>query len=358
MAERDLVLIVGAGGSLADGVSRPEAARPPLDRGFFRGAFKDPSTRDDVHLIASYLRDKYAIEDVRAPNVDSLEEVMVRIYSDIFDPTLGREAYPQFLRLLRVFNRRLAETTNEIPMTPRKLLYRVVRRLVENAGHTSRLTIVTFNQDLQLEKALYELHERMPQRLGVCFSFPSLYDLGTVTVTRPDSAPTFGEGGQSFGCISLLKLHGSLNWYRTHRSANPERRALFRADRRFEITPRSTIPSQFMRRRKTKRVSTFPVVVPPVNHKSAILPDMLRPVWREAEDRLASATHVTVFGYSCPPADFESANMISRSFGRNSLCEELAIIDPDPATVPRFAMLTRMERITYFRTASSFLWQD
>ena len=271
---------------------------------------------------------------------------------------LGREAYTAFLRLLGVFNRRLAETTNEIDMTPRKLLYRIIKRLIQQAGHTKRLTIITFNQDIQVEKALAELQGRLPKRLGIPFAFPELYELANVTVTGPASGQRFETDGPSRGCVSLLKLHGSLNWYRTHRSANPEQRGLFKPDRKFEITDRRTIPLRLRRRRRSRMMNTFPVVIPPVSNKSAILPDMLRPVWREAEAMLATATNVVVFGYSCPLGDTESANLINKAFRRNGACEGLTVIDPNPAIVVRFAELTGMEKVSYFKNAKAFLSED
>lgn len=64
---------------------------------------------------------------------------------------------------------------------------------------------------------------------------------------------------------------------------------------------------------KSRSVYTFPVVVPPVTHKSSILPDALGPVWELVERRLIEANEVIVFGYSCPALDFESANLLRRS---------------------------------------------
>jgi hypothetical protein len=100
---------------------------------------------------------------------------------------------------------------------------------------------------------------------------------------------------------------------------------------------------------------TFPVVVPAVNHKSALLHQTLRPIWTAAEDSLVKATHVTVFGYSCPSADFESEHMIRRAFNRNKVCETLTIIDPSPGVLLRFVELTGMDRVSYCKNASRFL---
>lgn len=355
MADPSYVLIVGAGGSVADAGKVGEVRRPPLDRGFLRAASKDPTNAGDLDKIQVYLREKYAIADLRDPDIDSLEDTMVRLYGDVFDPTLGAAAYTAFMRLMHLFNKRLAETTNAIPMTQKKLLYRVVRRLARHSGHCTRLTIITFNQDIQIEKALFALSSRLPAKLGSPFAFPELYELDDVRASRLENIPSFPTNDGSQGYVRLLKLHGSLNWYSVHRSSPPERSAVFRPERIITITPRRQIAPDMRRITKGRNFYTFPIVVPPVNHKAAILHDKLRPLWRDAEDALASATEVTVFGYSCPAADFESANMISRAFNRNDVCERLTIIDPDPSVLLRFANLTKMDSIQYFKSALAFL---
>ena len=356
MTESSCVLIVGAGGTVADAGRVSEVRRPPLDKGFFRAASRDSANTTDVGSIQSYLQEKYAIADLKDRKVDSLEDIMVRLYGDIFDPTLGDAAYRAFIGLMQLFNRRLATTTNDIPMTRRKLLYRVIRRLVRVSGHCGRLTIITFNQDIQIEKALHTLSSRLPARFGDPFAFPELYELGGVLTSRLANIPSFPIRSDSEGHVRLLKLHGSLNWYSVHRSNPPERRALFRPERAITITPRREIAPDMRRLTRARRnFYTFPIVVPPVNLKAAILHDKLRPLWHSAEEALAAATEVTVFGYSCPQIDFESANMIQRAFSRNTSCEKLTIIDPDPSVVLRFADLTRMDSISYVASASRYL---
>lgn len=358
MVQSSTVLLIGAGATVADAVNRPEVRRPPLDKGFFRGALKDQAVRQEIETVATYLREHYGTEDLRRPESDSLEGVMLKLYADIFDPALGDDAYDGFLALLRAFNRRLANTTNDLDMTPRRLLYRVIRRHIEACGQADRLTIITFNQDLQIEKALLSLSRRLPNKLGNAFYFPGLYGLADTAVTRPgEQAATFPVNQGEAACVRLLKLHGSLNWYSTHRSRAPERRALFNPERTIEVTARSEIAHDIVRRRRTRTVFTFPIVVPPVNHKSAILHAKLRPLWQDAEECLVRATAVTIFGYSCPAADFESENMLRRAFSRNTECENLAIIDPNAQVMSRFAELTAMEKLSYFRTATPFFWE-
>jgi hypothetical protein len=155
--------------------------------------------------------------------------------------------------------------------------------------------------------------------------------------------------------VFLLKLHGSLNWYSTHRSATPSRSAMFNTDRRLSVTRRKTIAPAMTVKGPKRSEYTLPVIVPPVTHKSSVLPDALAPVWALAERRLIEADHVIVFGYSCPPLDFESANLLVRAQRRRAPDARLSIIDPNPAIASRYIELLAPSRLSYYADAKAFL---
>ncbi len=98
----------------------------------------------------------------------------------------------------------------------------------------------------------------------------------------------------------------------------------------------------------------LPVIVPPVNHKSAVLPTALRPVWSLAEQRLVNADHIVVFGYSCPALDFESANLLTRAYLRNKKCR-VSVVDPNGAVAMRYIDLLSPNHLSYYSTAHAFL---
>lgn len=88
--------------------------RPPLDRGFFRIAkIAHPGL---AGTVASYMAQVYEY-DVYATDTDSLERVMGQIYTDTFNPGLSEGARLAFRALLRLFTRRVADTTNDIHPT-------------------------------------------------------------------------------------------------------------------------------------------------------------------------------------------------------------------------------------------------
>jgi hypothetical protein len=100
---------------------------------------------------------------------------------------------------------------------------------------------------------------------------------------------------------------------------------------------------------------TFPIVVPPVVHKSGILHNDLKVVWRLAEERLGSADRVIIFGYSCPLNDWESANLVCRAIRRQRGRSEISVIDPDPRVLLRYVELGNLATVNYYASASAYL---
>src|SRR5579859_5771123 len=96
--------------------------------------------------------------DITAPEEDFLERVMAAVYTDVYNPALGKDALVVFRALLRLFTQRLVETTNAIAPTRKRYLYRILVSLLTNGGYKPEdITIVTFNQDLQAERVLAHL---------------------------------------------------------------------------------------------------------------------------------------------------------------------------------------------------------
>jgi hypothetical protein len=288
---------------------------------------------------------------------DSLEGVMGRLYPDIFNAQVARDAQRAFRALLQLFTRRLASTTNNIRPTQKRLLYRIVTRLLSEGCDPCDITVITFNQDIQVEKTLELIAQvrRWKSQADALFCFPHMYSVAPDAWERiSGSGSQFPRGKEGVDCLRVLKLHGSLNWYSTHNSAEPSPAAMFNPSRRLSVTRRRTISPDMTLAGKRKRY-TLPVVVPPVSHKSAVLPRALGPVWRLAEERLAAADDVIIFGYSCPPLDFESANLLTRGHRGRKEDATLEVIDPNGAVATRYIDLLSPRRLSYYATAHDFL---
>lgn len=348
------VLVLGAGATLSDVATRPLKERPPLDHGFFHIArLTDPSLTQSV---AAYMTKTYE-SDILLPAEDSLERVMGQIYTDTFNPGLKKEATQAFRSLLRLFTSRIATTTNNIPATTRRNLYRILTHYLRNGSSPDEVTIITYNQDLQVEKTLCLMSkaQRWKGQTDLIFNFPGCYELGDHKVTSPthqSSDELFEDSEPVDGCIRILKLHGSLNWYSSHTSKTPSQEAMFNPHRSLRITRRTVIPSDMTISGK-RTTHGLPIVVPPVTHKSAVLHSDLRVVWRQAEKALERAEELVVFGYSCPPLDFESANQLRRSERKSHA--KVSVIDPNGAIAARYIELLHPDSLNYFRTAKAYL---
>lgn len=352
MAQK-VCLIIGAGCTVADVTRRPHKNRPPLDKGFFSIAQK--TTPTPVGKIQSYVMGNYG-SDILIPENDSLEGVMATIYTDIFNPNLKDKAVEAFRILITLFNRRLADTTNQLPATRRRYLYRIISHFLKTGVKPSDMTIITFNQDIQIEKILEKLQNtKTHNNIGKIFNFPFCYCMEFESTTVPTSETNiFAEGDANSNGIKLLKLHGSLNWYSRHNSPNISPQAMFRPDRQIHITRRRKINMYMRYTGKNRRQHTLPVIIPPINHKSAILHNAIQPLWHKAEKSLREANEVVIFGYSCPPTDFESSNLIQRSLV-NGIHEALWVIDPAPSILIRYIELVKPDQITYYPSAKDYL---
>ncbi len=285
---------------------------------------------------------------------------MGQIYTDLFNPALEEKARDAFRTLLQLFNRRLAETTNNIDATNKRWLYRLLTHYLGTCKvQPEDLTIITFNQDIQVEKTLYLMsHKSRWQRMSSqLFSFPWLYRIGRHELTVPSRNPAnwevFEESEETEGIIRVLKLHGSLNWYSKHHSRELSPEAMFNPSRELLITRRSLINPVMPYTGGKRKMYTLPVVVPPVTHKSAVLHNALKPVWRESEEALEACDELLIFGYSCPSLDFESSNQLRRALRRREA--HISVIDPDGSVAARYIDLLAPQQLSYFPSARAFL---
>lgn len=351
-----VVLLLGAGATVADVSTKPRKDRPPLDRLFFAEALQTHPT--DTSAVARYLRTTYEI-DILAPSNDRLEAVMALIYTDLFNPILAADALIAFRRLLQLFTRRLAVTTNSIQATNKRLAYRIIVQYLRSGVKPEDLTIITFNQDIQIEKmlALMSAVVRWKSMSDKIFAFPFLYAFKTTPpVTSPDGPiDVFAEGGDPDDCIRLFKLHGSLNWYSRHSSTTPSRQAMFKPSRQISITCRREIDPAMTLQSTQRQMYTLPVVVPPISHKSSVLHEDMGHLWQLAERRLRDADELVVFGYSCPIMDVESSNQLRRAQAGRPTRASVSIIDPAASVADRYITLLAAKSLHYYASAHDFL---
>jgi hypothetical protein len=152
------------------------------------------------------------------------------------------------------------------------------------------------------------------------FNYDSIVERILSSVTTPIN-PAFDALNSSETLKRFCKLHGSLGW-----RWDPDNPAggIHLAD-------------------GSDMDALSPFIVPPVTTKSAYYRvSRLRELWQRAARSLTEAAHVTIIGYSLPPADLIATNMIQRCLGTSTA--GLTVINRTPEDITESLVGAGIER--------------
>ena len=143
--------------------------------------------------------------------------------------------------------------------------------------------IITFNWDLNLEKALENLNKKY------------VYYLDNNVKER----------------ITILKLHGSINWFK-------------RKENKFKIEKKEPLIKgidnidvfKYLRKPNTKKKDIVPYIVPPTIKKT-IDSEELQIIWKHGYNSLAHAKEINILGYSLPDIDLNSRYIFRSAIREN-----------------------------------------
>jgi hypothetical protein len=175
--------------------------------------------------------------------------------------------------------------------------------------------VITFNWDLLVEEALYDLNKEWEYKL-------------------------------TDGAISILKPHGSLDWFDCEK-VSIDRKSIFPLNEHFKRI-------QVFKRFRAPRIPTpaVPVILPPVINKKIVYEE-LQAIWRDAWLALRHASEIYVIGYSLPPEDLHARLTIRSAIRGNENFErhrpKVAVVNPDRNIYLRFARLMNGS-VKYFET--------
>lgn len=347
-----LVIIVGAGGTVSEVANKKATEQPPLDGDFYKNCFQDYKIK--VQEVSQYFK-KYYHYSILDKKHDSLEKTLSTIYTDLFDPKLKKEASSTIMSLIKLFNKRLADSTNKININPRRQLYRIVIKYLMEGYTPKRISFITFNQDIQIEKTLNYINSTKRWKELQLFSFPKCYDLNLINKpTAPFSLDNCFDLHDYSSKIKVYKLHGSINWYSAHQTSNFKPDIFTNTTKEFTITRRKKINTD-MKYGISKKSFTFPVIIPPVTNKSAIMNKHLISLWEKAAIKLEKANEIIFWGYSLPDLDFESKNLFQKKITGNKSIDDIILINPDSTLCSRYIDILGLKKLDYFRDANSFL---
>lgn len=342
------VLLLGAGVTRAARPSGPLKNRPPLDRDFFEIASR--SSKSQTKRVVECLEE--LVGDYADVLTGSLETSTTYLYLKAIDSSKGSIYHESFLRLLSLLGRVLASTTNGLRTGPRSLIYRFLRNEIRKVERPEDLTIVTFNYDLLLERTLNEIDRGSEQEL---FLFPGCYRLEDVSrVHFVRSGSRFSKNEYDHRGVSILKLHGSMNWFSRHAAEDPTPSALFNPRRRMYVLNSPEIRTRLTWQRGTKPFHMKPIIVPPISGKRGMFQKNLPAIWRQAGEALASADRVVIAGYSCPPLDLEARILISENMRANSH-KRIYVVDPATEIASRFVELCGVDHVTIYSSIKDWV---
>jgi hypothetical protein len=180
----------------------------------------------------------------------------------------------------------------------------------------------------------------------------------------PPDFPAHGSGCDHSRPITVLKLHGSLNWFVRIQGQRPTARVLSgQGERDLFISRMRLVPtrlrwtSQKKGRGRTKWY-TWPVVIPPIYGKQALIRGYVQAAWEDARVALRVADRILFVGYSLPLLDIEAEKMFARAIAGNSALPWVGVVNPDPASAQRYATMAHGKPIRWYPSIESVLAGD
>lgn len=325
------VLIIGAGATRAEAESQNASReqRPPLDGDFFELALLREGMKSHRDRIHGFVKEHFDIDIFQSPR-PGMEEIFALVYSSTSVTPLPAGVKNSFSSLCRIYAKVIEETTNWIEPTTRGPLCRLIRSTI-NSGPTS---IITFNQDIVIEKAL-DVLTRVD--CPISWQLDGGYKLSFAAITSPDvdiDDDNYFMPNDDIEEInpSLLKPHGSLNWYARTLKKDAVLSQL-RPTHKINCTMRKNLSTtmQYTSDNPSGRNTwyTWPIIVPPILEKGTFLGHALDSIWDASWSALIEAERIIVYGYSFPQADAQSQTFFKRASAKMKNRPLLVSINPD-----------------------------
>lgn len=363
------ILLLGAGASKSYG-DLPTGKRMPIARDFFPTFYaldvaSNPWVLRDGLMF--YLTDECSIRDPDAYLMSGVDieaihsEIALKLANVARDlQSFERIVYAKpYIQMMFLF----ATTLNEIANGPVSRSHLDLARFLGPED-----TIVTFNRDTLMERALMETG---------CWRVDDGYGVQPHSVFRDGWAETAVPAPAS--APKIIKLHGSVNWLTAYPIYEGEK-----------LVFTHTLPAEslFVYERATKPYATFagrymggyvpltygyyppnlrnvpgraapeghvilqvrprfpwmpeggaddaglvsmPLIIPPVREKSYVLfGSLFERLWLQAEQALQACDEIIVIGYSFPRTDLRSNTLFTQAFMKRTSIPRVTVIDPNP----------------------------
>lgn len=239
-------------------------------------------------------------------------------------------------------------------------------RLAERV-YGEQSTVITFNYDTLFESAIESAshinpeayqhpgeeakysHSNWNRPLGYGVRFDDV-QLKVAGIPRFLDASEFYADGNDLYAWPLLKLHGSINWFRyTPISSRPVIPGIMEAEP-FPPDYRDRLvfyDTPWWGGRPPDLGGWFldPLLIPPVTDKSVYINATARifeTLWQQARAALMSSKRLVVIGYSFPPTDFLTHQLFREAFADHQP-EEVIVVNPSASPAQTVGELTHVK---------------
>jgi hypothetical protein len=345
-----VVVIVGAGATLAEAIpgNPPRDRRPPLDTTFFDLCrLAELSGRAPVR---AYLVDNFGIDPFVGEH--RMEEVFNYLYSQAFSDHPTDECLEAYWGLIRMYSAAIARTTNPLTGTSRYGVGALIRYLWRTRP-ACELTIITFNQDLVIEKALTSARSTRRYR-DIPWSIRSSYGLDFAQFLVDRRGASSLMSADHISSLPVLKMHGSLNWVYTVRSGQDPKNSIRHPTTQLRCLVNQRVHGDIQLNVGTRSRDVLPVVVPPIYEKASRYGQVVGGVWSNADRAIRSAEELIVFGYSFPEADFAARSLLRSAFHGNNLVKSVTVIDVSFDIAARVATMLDVDSLHHFKSVPAF----
>jgi hypothetical protein len=176
--------------------------------------------------------------------------------------------------------------------------------------YSREANVITLNYDCNLENAIKT-------------SSNNCFDLSLCYGSNFDNFPNM-----ALYKWNILKLHGSLNWFK-YVYDNNKTKIVLHSDENVEDYKRGTILFE-------------PLIIPPVLYKD-YSQEFISNLWKKAKTILSCCKTLIVIGYSLPATDFGIKKLLLESFTVNKL-EKLIIVNPNTTVINTIKELTHFDK--------------
>ena len=313
--------ILGAGCSrnYSQATHRIRGLKSPLNRDFFKmaslvientGMKADSLFMGEIHALIRKIAPLYGRNDAGLDFFDStelsLEDVMTMLDIDnrLFSPNADQKMRSTESRELRAIKELLVRTMDYALMgSPCSKHNALAQRM--KAGDV----VISFNYDILIDNALFNLGKMTD----------SGYKVNFFKVNQDGQWMRLDE---KLSEITLLKLHGSLNWVRCGLCGS-----LFL----YRFRKQTLIGAQEFQcpRCSSGEIYAKRMIIPPIQSKDYGDSDILF-LWIQTDRIMRDFSRIICIGYSFASTDFDMVALMRRFRAKQARIPEVHLVDPDP----------------------------